>query len=551
MRSATRVVVSLLLLLVLTGTSRAQAPVWFKSFDGTESVYVSDVAVDPSDNTYITGSFVGTVNFGGANLAASGNSDVFLAKFDSAGNHVWSKRFGGSDTQVGLAVATGVGGSVVITGYIYGSINFGGGTLTSAGSSDAFLAIFDFDGNHVFSARYGDASAQMGLDVALERFGGVVMTGQFQGSIDFGGGALTSAGANDIFVARFGGAGSYQYGKRFGDVGDDAGNSVSVDAGFNAYITGIVTTSADFGGGALVSAGSSDAFLVKLDISGNHVWSKLFGDAQAQAGRAVCVDPLGYVVVTGQFASTIDLGGGALPSTGPTDIFLAKFNAAGLYQWSKRLGGGGNDEGNHVAVDVSGFVFLAGFFDFNIILGGPKFNVGLPGQAYVVKFDPLGVHRWSRAYGGYCYQSVGLAVDSNRDVILGGEYDGHLYLGVPSSTSNGTDGYLSKLASATATAVGDHTPVVPAAISSYPNPFNPQTTIRYQLPTDGVATVVVHDARGAHVATLVDARQLAAGEHTVSWKGTDDKGDAVVSGVYFVSLRFKDETQSTKLVLLK
>ena len=102
----------------------------------------------------------------------------------------------------------------------------------------------------------------------------------------------------------------------------------------------------------------------------------------------------------------------------------------------------------------------------------------------------------------------------------------------------------------TVTGVGGTPASYVLSISAYPNPFNPETTIRYTLPAKGHVTIDVFDARGAHVATLVDA-VTPAGAYTVTWNGRDDRGIAVGSGVYFARLSSAADRRSYKMTLLK
>src|SRR3989442_12049361 len=124
------------------------------------------------------------------------------------------------------------------------------------------------------------------------------------------------------------------------------------------------------------------------------MWSKcLGGDLGGGAGRAVAVDANGNVLVTGKFSGTIDFGTGPLTSAGATDIFLAKYSAAGDPIWSKAFGGALNDSGNGVAVDSGGNVVLIGTAS-----GGAGFCGGAPlahrFHTAVAEFSPPRPHPW-------------------------------------------------------------------------------------------------------------------------------------------------------------
>lgn len=88
------------------------------------------------------------------------------------------------------------------------------------------------------------------------------------------------------------------------------------------------------------------------------------------------------------------------------------------------------------------------------------------------------------------------------------------------------------------------------ALRAAPNPFNPRTTVSFDLPRSGRATVRVYDLRGALVRELVDA-EFEAGRHRVSWEGLDAQGRRVASGTYFLRLSQQDETRTVKTVLVK
>lgn len=83
-----------------------------------------------------------------------------------------------------------------------------------------------------------------------------------------------------------------------------------------------------------------------------------------------------------------------------------------------------------------------------------------------------------------------------------------------------------------------------------PNPFNPRTSIRIELPREERVALRVYDASGRLVSTLLDGR-LEAGRFAVPWDGTDDAGTMAASGVYFVVLETDTFRESERLILLK
>ena len=184
---------------------------WSRHFGGLDFPVVYSVATDPSGNVVMAGSFEGAVDFGGGYLYSAGNADIFVAKFNAAGIHQWSQSFGDIGDQIAYSVATDASGNVIITGDFSGTVNFGGGNLTSAGSTDIFVAKFNSDGVHQWSKRFGDLAAQHGYSVATDASGSVIITGDFNGTVNFGAFNFTSSGLSDIFVAKYNAAGVYQW----------------------------------------------------------------------------------------------------------------------------------------------------------------------------------------------------------------------------------------------------------------------------------------------------------------------------------------------------
>jgi hypothetical protein len=105
--------------------------------------------------------------------------------------------------------------------------------------------------------------------------------------------------------------------------------------------------------------------------------------------------------------------------------------------------------------------------------------------------------------------------------------------------------------SGAATGAGESPPAVEAVLNqNHPNPFNPTTTIEYDIPSPGQVSLVIYDVRGVRVGTLANGTR-AAGPHSVVWNGRDDNGAAVASGVYIYRLEYGGRAQSRKLVVLK
>ncbi|MFT3766651.1 MAG: SBBP repeat-containing protein [Minicystis sp.] len=419
---------------------------WAKRFGDAGAQSASAVA-NHLGGPVITGALAGAADFGGGALTSAGNTDVFVASYDYAGTFVWAKRFGDAGAQSGVDVAVDKQGNTIVIGDFAGAIDFGGGTLTSAGMTDVFVAKFDSGGAFLWAKRFGDNQAQNGRGVAVDDAGNVHVIGTFASKIDFGGGALTSAGGTDVFVAKLDPDGNHLWSKRFGDASAQNGKAVAVDLDGNVVITGDVAGVIDFGGGALTSAGGTDVFVASLNANGNHFWSKIFGNASNQTAGGLDIDSVGNVVITGNAAGKIDFGGGMLTSAGGNDVYVAKLTQAGMHLWSKLFGSAGAENGRDVAVDRFGGIVLTGDFATTINFGGTALTSAGGTDVFVTKLDPLGAHVWSRRYGDAQAQSGSGVTADETGVLVTGAFAGSIDFGPGALTSaGGNDVVVAKLA---------------------------------------------------------------------------------------------------------
>lgn len=419
--------------------------VWSQGFGGPGVDQVFGVATDALGNVIITGQFEGTAAFGGAPLTSAGAEEMFLAKYDTAGTHLWSQRFGNTAVEDGRSVATDQVGNIVVTGRFVGTVDFGGGPLISAGANDIFLLKLDPAGTHLWSIRLGGPSSDVGLGIDTDVIGNIVATGFFEQTVDFGSGPLASAGGRDVFVASFDSAGTPLWSRRLGGPLADRSEGVATDASGNVIVGGGFAGTADFGDGPVTSAGLSDVFLVALDSTGAHRWSRTFGGVAGDGSLAVATDTGGNVLITGEFSDVADFGGAPLTSAGSTDIFIAKYDLAGTHLWSQAFGSAGVpgvevDQGYGIATDANDNVVVAGaFYDTVDFGGGPLTSAG-DADMIVVALDSAGTHRWSQRFGATENDiAFAVATDPNGDVVVAGRFRDAVNFGDGAITSAGIE----------------------------------------------------------------------------------------------------------------
>ena len=354
---------------------------WAFRIGGTWAAEGLDITLDGAGNIYVTGRFGSTADFdpgaGIAMLSSAGSFDIFVAKYSTAGAYQWAINMGGTDQDVGISLSLDGAGNVYVTGGFSGPVDFdpgiGTANLTSSGISDIFVAKYSAAGAYQWAFRLGGNNIDTGWSIAVDGIGNVHVTGFFSGTADFDPGAGTAnlvSASVDVFVAKYNAAGAYQWAFSIGGTGGgDEGKDIALDGSGNVYVTGSFTGTADFDPGAgtanLTSAGSRDIFIAKYTAGGAYLWAFNIGSGGGDLGQAITLDGSANVYVTGYFQGSADFDPGAgttnLVSTGGTDVFVSKYNAAGAYQWAFNVGSGGNNSLKMgIAIDGTANIYVAG-----------------------------------------------------------------------------------------------------------------------------------------------------------------------------------------------
>jgi hypothetical protein len=366
-------------------------PLWSRRVGASQDDRAQGIAVDGSGNVYVIGTFQGTVDFGGGAVSSPATYvNSFLVKYSPLGAHLWSKRLSSTGMDEGLAVAVDGSGNVTAAGVLYQTSNFGGSSLATAGGSDVWVARFSSAGAHVWSRRAGGTGDDWVYAVAVDGSGNASITGYSAAAADFGGGLLNGFGAKDIIVAQYSSTGGHVWSRRVGGSGNDVGRDIAVDGSGNVVVTGnFASSSVNFGSGALSNAGGADIFLVKYSSQGASLWSRQFGSSLSlsEGANSVATDAAGNVMLTGSVAAPIDFGGGVLTGDNYYDIYVAKFDGAGAHAWSKRTGEG---SGTGIAADGSGNVVVTGTFTgvTPVNFGGSDLQSPGATDTFLVKFGP-------------------------------------------------------------------------------------------------------------------------------------------------------------------
>jgi len=445
-------------------STRAQTLNWAKGIGGTGSEQGNAIVVDGAGNVYVAGTFSDTVDFdpgpGIARLRTAGSYDIFLAKYDANGRYIWAKSMGRKLADDGFGVTCDKAGYVYITGRFQDTVDFDPGPDTAwviaRAGTDIFIAKYDTAGNYVWAKGMGGPGTEEGRAIAVDGAGNVYVTGFFTSTVDFDPDPAsvanrTSAGSNDVFLAKYSASGNYLWAGSMGggtsSSYNDQSYGMAVDGSGNAYITGVFYLKADFDPDTtkvanLNAKGIYDVFLAKYDSSGKYVWAKNMGGPNFDYGQSVTLDGAGNIYITGRFIGTSDFDpdttklANLISAGNKYDVFLAKYDSAGNYIWAKSMGGTGDDYGQGVATDAVNNVYITGWFG-----GASDYDPDTPGTAiltsannfdfdvFLAKYDSSGHYLWAGSMGtaNLLDEGFGVATDGKGNAYCTGYFEATAY----------------------------------------------------------------------------------------------------------------------------
>ena len=536
-------------LLLITICGYAQEPVWewATAAGGSDDDRGYSITIDYAGNSYVTGYFEGTATFGSDSLTSSGPGDIFVAKIDAGGNWQWANKVGGSGSDIGKGITIDDAGNSYVTGYFWGTATFGSYTLTSSGN-DIFVAKVDSGGTWQWATKAGGTEGDAGCAITIDYAGNSYVTGYFRETAIFGSYSITSNGGRDIFIAKMNADGNWQWATQAGGTGNDDGYSITIDNAGNTYVTGNFWGTATFGSYSIISSGYGDIFIAKVDSGGNWQWATQVGGSDDDRGYSITIDYAGNSYVTGYFEGTATFGSDSLTSSGYYDIFVAKIDAGGNWQWATEAGGIYYDTGYGITIDDSGNSYVTGYFMETATFGPYSLtssgSYGCP-DIFVAKMDADGSWQWVTQAGGSSDDiGIGIAIDDNGNSYVTGNFEDTATFGSYSLTSSGyEDIFVAKLNPPVST----NPEINPDAfsLSNYPNPFTTSTMINYILKRETYLHLEIYNLKGQLVETLLEGN-IQAGDHTIEWDS-----HAMPSGVYFLKMKAGSEESIRKMILLR
>jgi hypothetical protein len=375
---------------------------------------------------------LGVATGSNGDFAAVGRNslEAYVGVWSAAGTERFSRLVGAEPrgrVQIAEAVTFDREGNVLVAGRMSDKVDFGSGAIVSAGEYDAFIAAYKPDGTPLWSTRFGDVGWQIIYAIAVDADGSILVGGQFEGTLSFGGTPLVSSGAMDAFVAKLRPNRSEVWSVRLGTMADsEFVRQVAPGPDGSAYYVGGVgpdtvvgrvdgsgvawshalptsfkSSSADDRQEGLAVMPSGDvvvsnltngrdppyeSYVARYSPSGMLVRERRLPGVFA---TAVASDPSGNVVLTGTVWQNTDLGTGPLPVTGSVDLVVAKLDGNFDLKWAVTYGDFDMNQPQAIATDASGNIVIAGMFGGTLDFGTNRLE-SMPGSfdAFVAKFAP-------------------------------------------------------------------------------------------------------------------------------------------------------------------
>ena len=404
----------------------------------------SSIAVDGLGNVYVLGYYKTYAIFGSVTLRSVADSyDIFVAKYSSIGTLQWVQSAGGQGNEEVRSISVDGSGNVYITGSYNGTATFGAYQITSMGDVDIYVAKYNSSGIAQWVRSAGGTGSDNGRGIALDGSGNIYVTGSYNGTATFGATTKTSAGSSDIFVAKYNSSGTLQWVLSAGGTGGDYSSNITVDGSGNVYLTGSFQGTATFGAitKTSTSTSTSDLFVAKYDPVGvSWTWVQAAGGTGYTPIGEITVDGSGNVYVAGFYNGSVTFGADPITSLGGNDIYLAKYNSNGTFQWVKSAGGTNDDFSTGIVVDGSGNVYVSGYFKGTSTFGAfTKTSSGNFASNYdmlVLKYNSSGTVQWVQSAGATSFvEATCLAIDGLENIYVSGYYQGTATFGATSITS--------------------------------------------------------------------------------------------------------------------
>lgn len=532
----------IVLLFLITLTLKSQVnEEWVRRHDGPlgHNDAMSEMILDNNGNPLVTGQVL---------VVHEQDPDYCTIKYSPAGNVNWVRTYNSGQIHADWANA--------IASYTNGNVCVTGSSIQN-NSGDIVTLLYDGNGNLLWDKRFQRSADEIGTNVSFDSNGDIIVVGyrdvqgvrdvivlkySQQGILlwetiynspnnlsDHPQGSKTDINNNiylactsgyEVLILKISSTGALIYDRYYDFTSNLASwvHDMDLDIQNNIYLTGFIQDSSN----------QSQMLTAKINDAGNVIWSRVLsgGNTYYNKGKKIKLDNSGNIIVLGDLTYMQTR----------SDIATLKYDNQGNLQWIKTYINESGQSGNarDLALDKSNNIYITGEV-YYLLPGNTDF--------VTIKYDPQGERNWLIKYNGpgdsYDYPHS-IAVDSTYKVYVSGNSVG---------SSNDFEWVTIKYNQVIGiTQISNNIPLELRLHSNFPNPFNPSTEIRFDIPQDKSEQNIVlkvYDINGKEVSVLVN-QNLSAGTYEVTFNSS-----GLTSGIYFYSLETGSFRESRKMILLK
>lgn len=316
---------------------------WVRLVGSEQGDLLWDVSVDANDDVYVAGQTSGVWS----ESSTDGDSDAFLAKFDSSGNRKWIQLVGGASSDRATGVETSANGAIYLTGPT--SAGFGGEDF-QGGEWDVFTARYNPEGSRVWLDMHGTAGNDVPTALAADESDGLYVVGRTNNLL---GDATYGGGPSDGFVVRYDSDGNRRWTRLVGGGGADALRDVELLHSGQIAVAGDTTESF---GGTTYHGGETDGFLARFREDGEREWLRSMGSSGRDVLESIASRPTDGFDVAGWTGGDL----AERTNAGQSDAFISRFDGSGRRQGVVLFGNVGEDRGLGSAVSEAGPAYVVG-----------------------------------------------------------------------------------------------------------------------------------------------------------------------------------------------
>lgn len=514
-----------------------------KRVGGTQFENAMGIAVDSSSNIIVSGYFSGTADFDPSaathNLTSSGGNDIFLARYDSAGNYLWAIAIGGAGEELTYAdPAVDEYGNIYICGVFDTGADFNpnGQTylLSNRGSQDGFIAKYDSTGTLIWARGMGGSSNDIIYRIDYKNYL-ILFTGAFADSAYLDNGLTQSGlygnGHTDVALGKFTPIGNLLWVSQIGGYGNEYAYNITADVNGFTYVTGTFNDTLVINNSDTLYGVGTTAFVASYSSMGSYSWAFAI---KGCIPFGISMDYNNNILTCGMFSGYTDFDPGidtsALLSQGTYDAYFAKYTSSGNFIFAKRVGGSGMDVGYAFRELKDNTLLFTGYFsntaDFDPDVTIASLNSSGLADLFVAHYDSSGNYMNAFRCGSSGFDFTrNFIVDRENAIYIAGGFEQSVDFNPASginflNSAGSRDGYFAKYSFSP---TGYLIPFLSEDnIQVYPNPFADYVTVHfskqvsYQIKLTDITGQVLFRKKCNSDRLKIDTSQLTDGIYSLN-----------------------------------